>query len=101
MRLTNDVSSARRKVLRSIASAGVLLGLSGAVSAETAASATAAAPGTAGKEGTPEDLFAAARLRSYKPRRSSSWDRTGGMAIQSAWNRERRQSCWKWGAQAW
>ena len=26
----------------------------------------------------PEELFAAARLRDYKARRSSSWDRTGG-----------------------
>ncbi len=29
---------------------------------------------------TPEELFAPARLRSYKTRRSSSWDRSGGNA---------------------
>jgi len=80
MRLTNDVSSARRKVLRSIASAGVLLGLNGAASAEVAANTAPAEPERTGAEEIPEELFAMARLRNYKTRRSSSWDRTGGNA---------------------
>jgi hypothetical protein len=49
--------------------AGAVLGLS-----------TAAADAAAPKEsaGAPDELFAQARLRSYKTRRSSSWDRSGG-----------------------
>ncbi len=59
----------RRKMLGNIAAvAGVstLLGTSEAVNAQ---------PGAAH---TPEELFGPARLRDYKARRSSSWDRTGG-----------------------
>jgi hypothetical protein len=48
--------------------AGAVLGL-GAAGAEAA---------TKEREHTPDELFAQARLRSYKTRRSSSWDRTGG-----------------------
>jgi hypothetical protein len=75
----NEGSPARRKLLGSIVSGAALLGLS----------ATRAAAGTASNAGTdaapgemagavPEELFALARLRNYKTRRSSSWDRTGG-----------------------
>jgi hypothetical protein len=64
----------RRKFLGAMASvAGVsaagLLGMN-------AAKAEAAAPG-APLEAAPEELLAQARLRNYKTRRSSSWDRTG------------------------
>jgi hypothetical protein len=59
-----------------MASAGALLGLGSAASHAAAAGVAAAEP-TAGPA---EDLFALARLRSYKNLRSSSWDRTGGNA---------------------
>jgi hypothetical protein len=61
----------RRKLLGSMMSAGAVLGLNGA--------ATAGAQAGGGPEGeAPENLLAMARLRSYKTRRSSSWDRSGG-----------------------
>jgi len=72
----NPPTPSRRKVLGAMASvagvsAGALLGTSAAHAvAEPAASGIFA----------PEELFAPARLRDYKPRRSSSWDRTGGNA---------------------
>lgn len=62
----------RRKLLGSLAagaSAAALLGM-------TAESTAAAAPDA--ETQAPEELFAPARLRSYKSMRSSSWDRTGG-----------------------
>jgi hypothetical protein len=65
---------ARRKLLGTLGAglpAAALLGVSAPESA--AAQATSAA-------GAPEELFALARLRSYKNLRSSSWDRTGGNA---------------------
>jgi hypothetical protein len=82
---SNESSPVRRRLLGAMASvAGVsaagLLGLN----------STAAAAGTPSAEGAiamptepmppsfPEELLAQARLRSYKTRRSSSWDRTGG-----------------------
>lgn len=64
---------ARRKLLGTLAggvSAAALLGISA-----PQASAAPAEP-----ESAPEELFALARLRSYKSRRSSSWDRSGGNA---------------------
>jgi hypothetical protein len=66
----NENSATRRKLLGSMASAGALLSL-GAVSAPAAQAAEASAD-------APEKLLALARLRSYKTRRSSSWDRSGG-----------------------
>ncbi len=66
----NENSATRRKLLGSMASAGALLSL-GAVSAPPAQAAEASAD-------VPEKLLAPARLRSYKNRRSSSWDRSGG-----------------------
>src|SRR5579871_5457497 len=63
----------RRKLLGGIASAAGLLGL-------TAAPAAAHAIGQPAGASAPEDLFPLARLRSYKTRRSSSWDRSGGNA---------------------
>ncbi len=58
-------------------SAGALLGLNaaGAAASETAAGADSTTGSPAG-----EGLLNLARLRNYKARRSSSWDRTGGNA---------------------
>jgi len=58
----------RRKMLGMLGAGAAVMGLS-------APSAGAAAKDSAS---VPEELFAQARLRSYKARRSSSWDRTGG-----------------------
>ncbi len=57
-------------------SAGALLGLNAANAPAAAASGASGEPGAA----APEELLSMARLRSYKTRRSSSWDRTGGNA---------------------
>jgi hypothetical protein len=65
-------SATRRKLLGSMASAGALLGIGG-VRAPAAQAAEASAD-------TQERLLAMARLRSYKTRRSASWDRSGGNA---------------------
>ncbi|HVC46685.1 MAG TPA: glycoside hydrolase family 172 protein [Terracidiphilus sp.] len=71
----------RRRVLTSMLSgsmlsaglsAGAALGLSAAPTAASAAEPDPLAPVA------PDALFAPARLRTTKPRRSSSWDRTGG-----------------------
>ncbi|MGO9438323.1 MAG: glycoside hydrolase family 172 protein [Terracidiphilus sp.] len=64
-------STSRRSLLGSIASlAGASTLLDG--------SAAAAEPPEIAEVLMREELFAAARLRDYKTRRSSSWDRTGG-----------------------
>ena len=75
---------ARRKLLGAMISAtGVsataLLGLNStaAEASETAGSSAIKVP-TEPELVAPEQLFAQARLRDYKTRRSSSWDRTGG-----------------------
>jgi hypothetical protein len=76
----NESLRARRKLLGAMASAipaAALLGLnsqSAAAATETASSEPPSHPA----HSAPEELLAQARLRSYKPRRSSSWDRTGG-----------------------
>ncbi len=62
----------RRRLLGGMASAGALLGLGAAGGAQVCAAETPAE--------TAERLLAPARLRSYKARRSSSWDRSGGNA---------------------
>jgi len=62
----------RRKLLRGMVSAGAAMGLTGAGSSALAQSA--------GGPEVPEGLLDLARLRSYKARRSSSWDRSGGNA---------------------
>jgi hypothetical protein len=67
----------RRKLLRSIFSAAAVLGLN-AAGATTTKKPTAVAPPPAPEPAVPEELFEPARLRDYKARRSSSWDRTGG-----------------------
>ncbi len=66
--------STRRRVLGGLAS------VAGASTLLAASTAPAQPPAPPEETPTPEDLFAPARLRSYKPRRSSSWDRTGGNA---------------------
>ena len=68
---------ARRRLLGAMASvAGVsAAGLLG-MNATRAVGATPAAP----LEVAPDELLAQARLRSYKSRRSASWDRSGGNA---------------------
>ncbi len=68
----NETFRARRKLLGTLAStlpAAALLGMN--------AQPAAAAPAEP-EANVPEELFAQARLRSYKNQRSSSWDRTGG-----------------------
>jgi hypothetical protein len=70
--MSEEKKSSRRTVLGSMVGAGVLLGLNLA--------SASAVPGesTAEDGAAPESLLKLARLRSYKARRSSSWDRTGG-----------------------
>jgi hypothetical protein len=65
----------RRKMLGLLASGAAVLGLNSAgAAAETGAQMPPAEEGRI----APEQLFAQARLRTYKTRRSSSWDRSGG-----------------------
>ena len=67
----------RRRMLGMLATGAAAMGLpSGIASAEGAVFAPAAEPDQAATEA----LLAPARLRSYKSRRSSSWDRSGGNA---------------------
>ncbi|HUA91784.1 MAG TPA: glycoside hydrolase family 172 protein [Terracidiphilus sp.] len=63
---------ARRKLL------GALAG--GASAAALFGAQTHAAAQTGTETSAPEELFSLARLRSYKNRRSASWDRSGGNA---------------------
>jgi Protein of unknown function (DUF2961) len=65
----------RRKMMGLLASGAAVLGLG---SATIAAEPAVATPPTEEGRIAPEQLFAQARLRSYKTRRSSSWDRSGG-----------------------
>jgi hypothetical protein len=80
----NESLPARRRLLGAMASvAGVsaagLLGLNAtAVAASPPSTEDAAALPPEPTDAIPEKLLAQARLRSYKTRRSSSWDRTGG-----------------------
>ncbi len=69
-----EISPARRKLLGGLVSAAALLGLNAAGAAASAPAASGPAEGSA----LPDELLGQARLRSYKTRRSSSWDRTGG-----------------------
>jgi hypothetical protein len=55
-----------------------MLGLLGAGAAVLSVGATSAHAAPKESSAAPEELFAQSRLRSYKSRRSSSWDRTGG-----------------------
>jgi D-arabinan exo alpha-(1,3)/(1,5)-arabinofuranosidase (non-reducing end) len=73
---SDESSPARRKLLGGMVSAAALLGLNAAGPAASAAPASGAS-GFSGPPDPPEELLSQARLRSYKTRRSSSWDRTG------------------------
>jgi hypothetical protein len=82
----NESFRTRRSLLGSMVSAtgvsaAALLGLNAtrAVASTPAKTGTIAPPAPPELD-APEELFALARLRSYKTRRSSSWDRTGGNA---------------------
>ena len=68
----NKSATSRRQLLGSMAGAGALLGLNAPLAVPE--------PPESPEIAAPEELFAPARLRSYKPRRSSSWDRSGGNA---------------------
>ena len=76
-----ESSPVRRKLLGTMVSAAALLGLNaaGAAASEHASEGGAAMPPDQ-TPAVPEELLALARLRTYKSRRSSSWDRTGGNA---------------------
>jgi hypothetical protein len=63
--------------MAAVAGASAMMGAG--TTAASAAAGGAEPPAEAGSA-TPEELFAPARLRQYKARRSSSWDRTGGNA---------------------
>jgi hypothetical protein len=67
-----EKNTTRRKLLGGMVSAGAAMGLGSSTAAAQAASGD--------RENSPESLLKLARLRSYKTRRSSSWDRTGGNA---------------------
>ena len=74
MHSSDENAPTRRKLLGTMVSA---TGISAAaLMGMTGAAAIAATPA----ESPTEELFAPARLRSYKTRRSSSWDRTGANA---------------------
>lgn len=68
-------ATTRRRILGKMAA---VAGASALMGAGTVASG--AEPPGEGSAATPEELFAPARLRETKARRSSSWDRTGGNA---------------------
>jgi hypothetical protein len=63
---------ARRRLL------GTMASVAGAAALGLGVRTAQAQPGSAEAAQHAEDLFADARLRDYKTRRSSSWDRTGG-----------------------
>jgi len=75
----NQSLPARRKVLSGMVSAAALLGLNAATAAASPSS-SANPSALEAPEAFPEELIAQARLRNYKSRRSSSWDRTGANA---------------------
>jgi hypothetical protein len=71
----------RRKLLGGMVSAAAMFGAGSAGAAAAGASVAGAGPmvpADSPDATAPEELFALARLRSYKTRRSSSWDRSGG-----------------------
>ncbi len=71
-RANHEEKTTRRRMLGSMAS---VAGVSALMGAGAVADAQARIPESAE---TAEELFSPARLREYKARRSSSWDRTGG-----------------------
>ncbi|MDE3149791.1 MAG: DUF2961 domain-containing protein [Acidobacteriota bacterium] len=81
---TNENLLRRRNLLRTMVSAtgfsaAALLGANTvSAAAQSPAKLDTRIPPVAPRLDAPEELFTLARLRSYKARRSSSWDRTGG-----------------------
>lgn len=69
----------RRKMLGTLAAAGAVFGLN-AASSPAATTKKTPEPLAPNPPPAPEALVSMARLRDYKCRRSSSWDRTGGNA---------------------
>jgi hypothetical protein len=84
MKSADQTFPSRRRVLGAVASvagvsASALLGLNATHAAASAPAMEAAAePPMPPDPVAPQELLAQARLRNYKTRRSSSWDRTGG-----------------------
>lgn len=77
---SESISSAvptRRKLLGALAATGALLGIN-TTSADASTPKKTAEPPAPPPPSPPDALFSMARLRDYKSRRSSSWDRTGG-----------------------
>jgi hypothetical protein len=74
----NERPLVRRRVLGGLAAGAALLGLNAAQAGASAAAGMSGSIPAASTADAPEDMFAQARLRSYKSRRSSSWDRSGG-----------------------
>jgi len=78
---SNEGLRARRKLLGSMVAAipaAALLGLNAPSAAGASLEPTASEPPRMPSHAAPEEFLAQARLRSYKNRRSSSWDRSGG-----------------------
>jgi hypothetical protein len=77
--IESTAAPTRRKMLGTLAAAGALLGLN---ATNAAASTAKKAPEPPAPTPPPalDALVSMARLRDYKCRRSSSWDRTGGNA---------------------
>ncbi len=76
--IESTAAPTRRKMLGTIAAAGALFGLN---ATSPAAATTKKAPEPLPPSPPPPDaLVSMARLRDYRCRRSSSWDRTGGNA---------------------
>jgi len=77
----HEALPARRKLLGYAVSTAALLGLNAAgAAAALTKTAPPAAPRTEPPPAAPEEILSLARLRNYKTRRSSSWDRTGANA---------------------
>jgi hypothetical protein len=72
----NVTPPSRRRLLGGMVSAAALAGFNPASGAAPVLGRIE--PASMPEQDAPEELFAMARLRSYKSRRSSSWDRTGG-----------------------
>ena len=77
MHPSNETLPARRKLLSSMVSAAALFGLNATGAAASPTASVIPAPPESDAAGS-EDIFAFARLRNYKTRRSSGWDQTGG-----------------------
>jgi hypothetical protein len=72
----NQTPPTRRRLLGGMASAAALAGLN--LPAGASPLIGRIEPANMPGQDAPEELFALARLRNYKTRRSSSWDRSGG-----------------------